>query len=355
MNVQLLPDERFDAELTAFLTDEAAHVPGIPSAAEMTRRVRGDRHATSDRRSRSFPQWIAGGLRVAGTAAIALVVVLAVIVLRGQSGPSVGTSPSPSPSPGTSTAAAGDLLAQVRQRGVLRFAIRPDFPQAAVPGLAGFDIDVGKALASHMGLLDGPVRLTATDMLGAGSAGSDWDVALPSSLLTTDQAARFTGSGAYYYWPVHLLVPTASTVAAATDLGGKRICVVAGSSGEAWLAGRLPAGATSVVIAPTAPVVRTEAADRDCAAALTSGAVDAMVTSTYSDSDLAARPTLRTVGGPLFIEPRTMVASREGPDPSALLSAIDDALGAMRSDATLADLSRNRFGGRDLSIPPTTP
>ena len=350
MTWQHLTDERIDAELLAFLTDEAAHVPGIPGQAEMTRRVRGERRATS------FPQWIGGGLRVAAISAVALVVLLAVMVLRGQSGPSVGTSPSPSPSSAASTApAAGDLLAQVRQRGVLRFAIRPDFPQAAVPGLAGFDIDVGKALATHMGLLDGPVRLSAADMLGASSTGSDWDVALPSALLTADQSARFTGSGAYYYWPVHLLVPTASTVAVATDLGGKRICVVAGSSGEAWLAGRLPSGATSVSAPPTAPIVRTEAADRDCVAALTSGAVDAMVTSTYSDSDLAARPTLRTVGGPLFIEPRTMVASREGPDPSALVAAIDDALGAMRSDATLADLSRNRFGGRDLSIPPTTP
>ncbi len=347
MSGQPMTDERFDAELTAFLTDEAAHVPGIPSTAEMTRRVGGPRRVPYVR------QWIAGGLQVAGTVAAALVVLVAIIVLRGQPGPSVGTSPSPSPSVGLPTPLAGDLLAQVRQRGVLRFAIRPDFPQVAVPGLAGFDIDVGKALATHLGMLDGPVRLAATDMLGTGSTGSDWDVALPSSLLSADQSARLTGSGAYYYWPIHLLVPAASTVAAATDLGGKHICVEAGSSAEAWLGGRLPAGAISVVAAPSSPVIRTEAADRDCVAALTSGAVDAMVTSTFSDSDLAARPALRTVGGPLFIEPRTIVASREGPDPSALLSAIDDALGAMRSDGTLTDLSRNRFGGRDLSSPPS--
>lgn len=349
MSGQQATHERFDAELTAFLTDEVAHVPGIPSTAEMTRRVGGARRAPS------FPRWLAGGLRVATTAAAVFVVLAAVIVLRGQPGPSVGSSPSPSPSVGPSTPVAGDLLAQVRQRGVIRFAVRPDFPQAAVPGLAGFDIDVGKALAAQMGLLDGPVRLDATDMLGASSVGSDWDVALPSSLLTADQSARFTGSDAYYYWPVHLLVPAASTVAAATDLGGMRICVVAGSSGEAWLGGRLPPSADPVVAPPSSPVVRAQATDRDCVAALTSVAVDAMVTSTYSDSDLAARPSLRTVGGPLFIEPRTIVADRKGPDPSALLSAIDDALGAMRSDATLADLSRNRFGGRDLSNPPPTP
>ena len=295
------------------------------------------------RRGHSAFRLAAGGFQLALAVIVAVVLLAGIVFVREQG--RVGTTPSPS---------VPDLLEQVRRSGVIRFAVRPDFPQATVPGLDGFDIDVGTALATHMGLLDGPVRVAAGDMLAA-SAGSDWDVAFPSSLLSTDQTAQFTSSLAYYYWPVYLLVPAASTVAAATDLGGKPICVVAGSSGEAWLAGRLPAGATSVVAAPTAPVVRTESADRDCLVDLTSGAVDALVTSTLSDSDLAARPTFRTVGGPLFVEPRTIVASRESPDPSALLSAIDAALGAMRSDGTLADLSRNRFGGRDLSIPPTNP
>ncbi len=81
--------------------------------------------------------------------------------------------------------------------------------------------------------------------------------------------------------------------------------------------------------------------------------MDAIVTSALSDSDLAARPSFRTVGGPILVEPRTIVAARAGLDPSALLSVVDDALGAMRSDGTLADLSRNRFGGRDLTTPPS--
>ena len=162
MSWQQLTDERLDAELTAFLTDEAAHVPGIPSTAEMT----SARPGRASRRRR-FPQWIGGGLRVAATAAIALVVLVAVVVLRGSRGhrsvhrrrrrprASVGRPRRRRPAPPGQAA------------GCPSVGHPPDFPQAAVPGLAGFDIDVGKALATRLGLLDGPVRLSVGDMLGA--------------------------------------------------------------------------------------------------------------------------------------------------------------------------------------------
>jgi ABC-type amino acid transport substrate-binding protein len=199
------------------------------------------------------------------------------------------------------------------------------------------------------------VQLSVDQIVGLASA-DPWDLGLPSALLPPDRAASFATSDPYYYWPTYLLVRKASTASSPTDLAGLKVCVMTGSSGEFWLGGHLDlSSGMAVAAAPASPLIHTEDTDWACLDALTNGVVDALVTSTLSDSDLAARPSFRTVGGPLFVEPRTIMVSREGPDPSALLSAIDVALGAMRSDGTLADLSRNRFGGRDLSIPPTTP
>jgi polar amino acid transport system substrate-binding protein len=340
-------DEQLDAELVDFLTHEAASVRGLPGSTEMARRIESNLRPWR-------PARLLGRLELlaAGAAVIALVVGLA--WLRGQAPLQVGSTPAPpSPSEHPVGSPDGDLLTQVRARGALRLAIRPDFPQAMITGLEGFDVDVGRQLATRLALTGDPIQLTADEIL-SGTGDDLWDLGMPSALLSTEQAARFVSTDAYYYWPVRLLVPVGSSAASVADLTGKTICVVAGSSGEQWLAGNPPDSALSVVSAPASVDTQTDATDRDCLDAVSQGDADALVTATLSDSDLAARPSFRTVGGPLFTEPRTVVAARAGPDPSALVSAIDDALGAMRSDGTLADLSRNRFGGGDLTTPPGT-
>ena len=80
----------------------------------------------------------------------------------------------------------------------------------------------------------------------------------------------------------------------------------------------------------------------------------AFVTSQWSDADLAARPDLTRVGGPVLTEARPVIAVLGDGDPAGLIAEIDRVVAAMRSDGTLADFSRSRFGGLDLSQP-TTP
>ena len=79
----------------------------------------------------------------------------------------------------------------------------------------------------------------------------------------------------------------------------------------------------------------------------------ALVTANWSDADLAARPALKPVGGPIFTEARPVIALRGDPDPDGIIAEIDRIFAAMRADGTLADFSRSRFGGLDLSKPPT--
>ena len=88
-----------------------------------------------------------------------------------------------------------------------------------------------------------------------------------------------------------------------------------------------------------------------CLDDLAAGDVDAVVTSALTAADIAVRPGVRTLGQPVLLDPRTIVARTAGPDPSALVRAANEALGEMRADGTLSDLSRGRFGGQDLTGP----
>ena len=130
---------------------------------------------------------------------------------------------------------------------------------------------------------------------------------------------------------------------------------MAGSGGEAWLDGRFRGvSVTPVAVPPTPSAVHRLATDEACAAELTAGGSAALVTSHWSDADLAARPDLIRVGGPVLTEARPVIAVLGDGDPAGLIAEIDRIVAAMRSDGTLADFSRSRFGGLDLSQP-TTP
>jgi len=321
VNEPLDPDPRFAADLFADLVDRLGLEPSAgPRSMPGTETVRPRR---ARRGVRPWRLLLAAALLAAGVAGGAL---LAGSLLHRD-----------------------DLLTRIGASGVIRIAVRPDFPQVKLAGVAGFDVDVANELATRLGLGGELDPLPVTDMLGSHGT---WDLAFPSSVIAGDAATAFIASRPYYLWRVYLLVPAGSPASMPSDLSGKRVCVEAGSSGEAWLAGTLSPLVTDAPVPPARPAAVSKPADRDCLTALGSGKADAMVTSTLSASDLAARPALRTVGGVLYTEPRSILASREGPDPTALLVKVDAVLDAMRSDGTLAGLSQSRFGGQDLSTPP---
>ena len=243
------------------------------------------------------------------------------------------------------------LLAEVQARGLIRIAVRPDRPQVTAPGGArsGFDVDVATEIGLRLGLRV-ELDFTPADEMLAGRG--QWDIALPSSAV---DPGAFAVSTPYYDWPVRLIVPGGSTAAGPGDLSGSTICVVTGSGGETWLDGRFRGTSVTIVaVPPTASAVHRLATDEACAADVTAGASAALVTAGWSDADLAARPALKRVGMPIFTEARPVIAVNGQRDPASLIAEIDRILAAMRSDGTLADFSRSRFGGLDLSQP-TTP
>ena len=325
-----MSDERIESALRQGPPDEPVYVAGLTPAV-LDRRGDGARGRTPRSRSSvvtSFAQT---------TAAAALIMVVAVgVVIRSGVLEPAATPPS--------------LLADATARGVIRIAVRPDRPQVTVSGSApsGFDVDVATEIGRRLGLRVELVFTPIEDMLGGSG---DWDVALPSTSMFP---RTFASTRPYYDWPVRLEVLKTSQASAVADLTGSTICVVAGSSGEAWLDGaQTGSSATPVVIPPAPSAVRRLPTDDACVADVTAGRSTALVTATSSDADLATRPSLRPIDGPVLTEGRPVIARDGGRDPASLIAEIDSMLETMRDDGTLADLSRSRFGGLDLTHPPT--
>ena len=128
------------------------------------------------------------------------------------------------------------------------------------------------------------------------------------------------------------------------DLAGQAICAVEGDVGESWLRGE---GGDAPI---DGSVVVTRASDAECLAALADGAVAGMVTARMGPADLAARPTLAVLRGPPA-EPRVVITSLAR-RPGSLMADVDAAIGELLADGTLTRLSKNRFGGYDLTRSP---
>ncbi len=242
------------------------------------------------------------------------------------------------------------LLERIRDAGVVRIAVRPDRPQVTGPGgvRSGFDVDVATDIGRRLGLRVELVFTPVDEML---TGRGEWDIALPSSAV---EPGTFATTAPYYDWPVRLIVPARSAADGPGDLSGSTICVVTGSGGETWLDGRFRGtSVTPVAVPPTPSAVHRLATDEACAADVDAGASSAFITAGWSDADLAARPALKRAGEAIFTEARPIIAVHGEQDPAELVAEIDRILAAMRSDGTLADFSRSRFGGLDLSQPPT--
>jgi ABC-type amino acid transport substrate-binding protein len=242
-----------------------------------------------------------------------------------------------------------DLLTQIDGAGRIVIAVRPDHPQFSVAGqvATGFDVDVAQELARRLAVTPNVVVEPADQMLSPTDT-NGWDIALPSVASWTIPASRYVASRPYYYWPHLLVVPETSPARGIAQLGTGMVCAVTSDGGEAWLRGQYD-GAPA---ADPGLTVVTRPSDDDCLAMLSSGDAVAVVTAELTGGDLQIRGGLRSIGGP-EAEPRVVVlrtSDGERPDPSRLMTAIDQALDAMRRDGTLTRLAENRFG-EDLTNP----
>jgi ABC-type amino acid transport substrate-binding protein len=241
------------------------------------------------------------------------------------------------------------LLKTIESEQSVRIAVSSDYPQVLVPGrsIQGFDVDVADALATQLGvraeLLIGPADAMLT------SRESAWQVGLPGRSVA-DLDGRYLTTAPYYRWPIYLLVPATDPVDNLDALDGAPVCVVAGSPGEAWLDQQAPGLGLEVLSAAPQALVQAVADEAACFAELGEGGSRAMVTDSLLPADIATRGDVTMVqAAPVAVEPRPAVVPLAQPGASQLIEKLNSVIAELRAQGTLGTLSRQRFGGQDLS------
>jgi len=152
-----------------------------------------------------------------------------------------------------------DKLAEIQARGTLVIATDADYaPQSkliagskpnsgtkcestqyAANQFEGFDAEVAKAVASHLGV-EACFVTPPWSQLVAGNWGDNWDVHVGSVAITLDRMKNLYFSQPYYATPTVLLVHQDNrTYKIPEDLSGKRIGICAGCTFEDYLKGML--------------------------------------------------------------------------------------------------------------------
>ena len=258
-------------------------------------------------------------------AVLAIVVVAAAVAVPGLVGrPRSSGNPEPS----------GDLLDRLRASGSIQMLVPAGPPQTVSVGgvRIGFDIDVARALAEELAL---EPEVTPVDV-DPGLPVTAWDISvgMPDSVVAAGK------SRPYASWPAWLATDADSGLTTLDAAAGQPVCIVGPTAADAWLRLVPPPAHGSVVRARS---------DDECIAALAEGRVAAIVTSTLFDDELGARGLVAVGTEPVAFEPRVVEISASGEDGRRLLAAIDAAIDELRSSGRLADLSRQSFGGRDLT------
>jgi polar amino acid transport system substrate-binding protein len=263
--------------------------------------------------------------------------------------PAAGSPAGESPAAESPAGGNGEgLLAEVRQRGVIRISTDADYaPQSSVTesgGYEGFDIDVGEEIARRLGVT---AEWTAQnwDNVVAGNWSNRWDMSVGSMTITPERDEElFEFTQPYYYTPVVVSVPEGSGIASLEELAGRVACVGEDTTYLYWIDGTLNLGEGGEILAqpPEGLTATTLPTDADCATSVRSGRTD-------FDAFISAKPTveeaiaadtpIEIIGDPIFYEPLGIAFDQNGADVTALTAEVDRIVGEMHADGTLTELS----------------
>ena len=259
------------------------------------------------------------------------------------------------------TDATDDLLAQICDKGVLTVSTDPAYPPQSryLPKedkYEGFDIDVATEIATRLGV---KIEWQAPDweVITAGGWNGRWDMSVGSMLPTNDRQKVLDFTEPYYYTPAVVLVHADNTSIQdlSTDLDGKKVGVCSGCTYEQFLNKTLEvAGYTfDFVVDDVKPVgyLTDTTALQDLA--LGDGSrLDAVTTSaTTAQGYIDEGNDVKIVGDPLFYEPLSVAIDKSADlNPASLADAADQIVADMHSDGTLTEMSKNWYGGLDLTV-----
>jgi len=244
----------------------------------------------------------------------------------------------------------GGLLATVLDAGVIRMSTDPEYPpQSSVKAdgtYEGFDIDVGTEIANRLGV-DIEFETPSWEALTAGNWLGRWDFSVGSMTITTDRERVIAFTEPYYYTPAQMSVEASSSIASVEELAGQRVCVGAATTYLQWLEGTLDFGTKTPDAAPEGITVVSRPTDRNCAEAWQAGRQDFegwLSSSTTVQGAIDEGLPVKAIGDPVFAEPLAVAFDKAGPDPSDMVTRVNEILADMHADGTLSAMSEKWFG-----------
>lgn len=250
---------------------------------------------------------------------------------------------------GSAPVQAGSTLDRVRSSKTLNDVVIDYYPPFGFINdrneLAGFDIDVARALADRLG-----VRLKLStpgwETIVAGRWRGRWDLCICSMSPTEERAKVLNFPVQYYSSPAVLVVhKDDQRIKSIADISGKRVGVGTGSSYENYLNKALVVPGSKPPAYPFQNVTVIPGDETITFRNLALGPgvrLDAVVADlATAQANIAATHALKMVGGYLFHEPN-MVATDKGDAEWDLLIA--RTIQAMKTDGTLERISQQWFG-----------
>jgi polar amino acid transport system substrate-binding protein len=253
----------------------------------------------------------------------------------------------------------GNLLEEVKDRGVLRVSTDPAYPpqsfQTQSGEFKGFDIDVAEEIAKRMGVKV-EWQTPSWDVITAGNWSGRWDLSVGSMTVTPARKEVLYFTPAYYYTPAAAAVHEENTTITnlETDLDGKRIGVCGACTYEQYLDRTLTIPGEELEFVVDNPQIQTYDTDTSAIQDLELG------DGVRLDAVMSALPTLqgaieqdkpiKVVGDPLYYEPLAAAIDKQAPsDPKPLLNEINGIIEEMHQDGTLSELSKKWYDGTDLT------
>jgi putative glutamine transport system substrate-binding protein len=243
-----------------------------------------------------------------------------------------------------SRAADDNSVDAIKKRGTIKIGVKYDAPpfgslNPQTNQVAGFDVDIARAIAKHV--LGSPDKVELVQVKSDNRIplvqNGDIDAFVATATITPARMKTIDFSSVYYRAGQSLLVKKGSPVKSYKDLDGKGVCSVQGSTPEQTIRRLVPKA--NVVTFETYP---------ECLTALRGGRVDAVTTDNVILGGYEAQDPnqLQLVGGLFTFEPYG-IGIRKGN--ASLVKAINDTLADLKKNGDYAKMHEKWLGKK---LPP---
>ena len=232
--------------------------------------------------------------------------------------------------------ASGDLLAQIRAKGVITVATEGDWSPWTyhddTDALTGFDVELGQLIAEGLGV-KAEFQETDWDAILAGVDSGRFDIACNGVDYTPERAEKYSFTTPYLYTKEVLVVRSDNEdIHSIEDLNGRS---TANSPNSTYAEIAEEAGATVTYVNTLVETIQV----------LEQGRVDATINAKVSIEDyLAQHPD---AGIKIVYETEgtsVCVPVRKSAETESLVNAVNEVLDSLRQDGRLSALSEKYFG-----------